>query len=253
MTSEAGGLEHFRPARKRLWIAIPEGFGMNGMVRKYWAALMLLLFGAVLVTASPAGRVALLQYINGSVSIQPRGTGDWVAAVSNQPLTIADNVWTDKSSRAELNVGTGMVRMNSETSLTIVNVDRRTVQMRIHQGTLHVHVHHLFAGEIYEVDSSNGSFTLTKAGNYRIDVDPKADTTTITTWKGEGSITGERPAVRVRSHEQVRLSGVMAAYERHNAPSPDGFDEWCRVRNQRQDSAFTARYPSGVIVYGRRW
>jgi hypothetical protein len=206
--------------------------------------------------ATPPGRGVLLQYIDGSVSIQPRGTGNWVAAMSNRPLTLSDNVWTDKASRAELNVGTGMMRMNSETSLTIVNVDRRTVQVRIHQGTLELHVRHLFPGELYEVDSSNGSFTLTKAGDYSFDVDPGADTTTITAWKGEGSVTGEGPAVRVHAHEQVRLSGI-AAIQRHKDPKPDGFDEWCRVRDRRQDSDYPRvypypyPYPPGVIVYGR--
>lgn len=237
---------------------------MNVLGRKYWAALMLLLLGAVFATAAPAapaGRIAVLQYINGAVSIQPHGTGSWVAAVSNDPLKNADNVWTDKTARAELNVGTGLMQLNSETSLTIVNVDRRTVQVRLHQGTLNLHVRHLFGGEIYEVDSGNGSFTLTKSGDYRFDVDPKTNTTTITVWKGEGSITGELPVVRVKAHEQVRLAPAAAAYERHKDPAPDAFDEWCHVRNHRADSAYPRvypypypyPYPPGVVVYGRPW
>ena len=64
------------------------------------------------------GRVARLQYMSGSVSIQPQGTGDWVSGSVNRPLTNADNVWTDKDSRAELNVGTGILRMGNESSLT---------------------------------------------------------------------------------------------------------------------------------------
>jgi ferric-dicitrate binding protein FerR (iron transport regulator) len=233
---------------------------MNIHVRKGWAALMPLLFGAVLASAAPAGRVAVLQYINGAVSIQPHGTGSWVAASSNAVLGNTDNVWTDKAARAELNVGTGLMQLNAETSLTIVNVSRHAVQVRLNQGTLYLHVHHLFDGEIYEVDSNNGSFTLKKSGDYRFDADSVADTTTITVWKGEGSVTGERSALRVKGHEQVRLSGTAAAYERHKDPNPDGFDEWCRVRNQRQDTAYPRvypypypyPYPPGVIVFGRR-
>jgi ferric-dicitrate binding protein FerR (iron transport regulator) len=222
-------------------------------VGKCWAVLIPLLFAAVLASAAPPRRIALLQYTYGTVSVQSQGTGSWAAATPNQQLALSDNVWTDKLSRAEVNVGTGMLEMNAETSLTIVNVNFHTVQVRIHQGTLHLHVRHLFGGEIYEVDSANGSFTVTKGGDYRFDVDPQADTTRITVWKGEGSITGDRPAVRVRGHEQVVLSGTMAAYERHKAPAPDSFDEWCRVRNQRQDSAYPAVYPPppGVIIYGR--
>jgi hypothetical protein len=240
---------------------------MNFLVRKYWPVLMLLLLGAMLASAqtTPPRRIALLQYINGSVSIQPHGTGSWVAAELNNTLNISDNVWTDKASQAEVNVGTGMLRMNSETSLSIVNIGFHTVQVKIHQGTVHLHVRHLFDGELYEVDSDNARFTLTKSGDYRFDVDPKTDTTTIAVWKGAGTITGEHPAVRIHGRQQVVLTGATA-YERHNVPAPDGFDEWCRVRNQRQDNAYPVTYPypyaypypypypPGVILYGRpRW
>ena len=37
--------------------------------------------------------------------MQPGGVNDWVAASLNRPLTTSDRVWTDKNSRAELNVG----------------------------------------------------------------------------------------------------------------------------------------------------
>ena len=70
----------------------------------------------------PPGRVARVQYMSGEVSMQPGGVNDWVAASMNRPLTTADRVWTDKNSRAELNVGDGFIRMNSETSVTLTNV-----------------------------------------------------------------------------------------------------------------------------------
>src|SRR5450631_2427898 len=54
----------------------------------------------------PPARVARIQYISGEVSMQPGGVNDWVAAGMNRPLTTSDRVWTDKDSRAELNVGT---------------------------------------------------------------------------------------------------------------------------------------------------
>src|SRR5262249_55297221 len=46
--------------------------------------------------ADPPSRVARLQYMSGSVSIQPHGTEDWVAGSINRPLTSTDNIWTDK-------------------------------------------------------------------------------------------------------------------------------------------------------------
>ena len=191
----------------------------------------------------PPGRVGRLQYISGSVSVQPHGTDDWVQGSVNRPLTNADNVWADKDSRAELDLGTGFMRINSESSLTLTNVNNDTVQVELHQGTLNVHVRHLYNGEVYEIDTPNLAFTVTKAGDFRFDVDPNGDTTQVIAWKGEGEATGQGPAVRIHAGEQVNFSsGTSLAHETHEAPKPDGFDEWCQLRNKREDNSVSAQY-----------
>jgi hypothetical protein len=205
------------------------------------------------------GRVARLQYVSGSVSIQPHGTGNWVIGVLNRPLATSDNVWTDKNSRAELSVGAGVLRMNGETSLTLSNISRGTVQVTLHQGTLNLRVFHLFAGEIYEVDTPSMAFTLKKSGEYRFEVNPAGDATVVTVWKGQGTATGDGPAVRVRAQEQARFTGTSLAHEIHRIPRRDGFDGWCEVRDQREEHSLFGSYvapgmigypaPPGVIAY----
>jgi uncharacterized protein DUF6600 len=199
----------------------------------------------------PPGRAVRLQYMSGEVSVQPRGTEDWVAGSLNRPLTISDNVWTDKESRAELNVGTGIFRMGDETSLTLTNVGDRTVQVELHQGTLDLHVRHLFGGEVYEIDTPNLAFTIQKSGDYRIDVDPNEDATVVTVRKGEGDATGQGPAVRVRSNEQVRFTDENSlTHTVAEAPPYDGFDGWCATRDKRADSSLSARYVApGTVGY----
>ena len=199
----------------------------------------------------PPGRAVRLQYMSGSVSIQPNGTEDWVAATLNRPLTNSDNIWTDKQSRAELNVGTGLLRMGDETSLTLTNIRDSTVQVQLHQGTLSVHVRHLAGGEIYEIDTPNMAFTVQKSGDYRFDVDPNSDATVVTVRKGEGDATGDGPGVRVRSDEQVRFSGgTSLTHTVAEAPPYDGFDSWCGVRDKRLDSSLSARYVAqGTVGY----
>jgi FecR protein len=197
----------------------------------------------------PPGRVARLQYLTGSVSIQPHGTADWVQGSVNRPLTIADNVWADKNSRAEFNVGTGLLRIGSESSLTLTNVSDNSVQLSLHQGAMNLHVRHLYRGEIYEVDTPNQAFTILKTGDYRFDVDPNADTTLVTVWRGEGESTGQGSSVRVKEHQQARFSsGNSLAHELHNAPGRDGFDDWCQVRDRREDSSISARYVSPDVI-----
>ena len=191
----------------------------------------------------PPGRVARLESMTGSVSVQPGGQGDWAQGSANRPLTNADNIWADKESRAELNVGTGMLRIDSESSLTLTNVDNDAVQVQLHQGALNVHVGKLYDGEVYEIDTPNLAFTVTKSGDYRFDVDPNGDSTIVTVWKGEGDATGQGSAVKVHAGEQSRFTGGNSlTHEDRAAPQPDDFDQWCQERNQHEDNSISARY-----------
>ncbi len=199
--------------------------------------------------ADPSGRVGRLGYMSGSVSLQPQGTGDWVQGSLNRPLTNGDNVWADKDSRAELNLGTGVMRISSESSLTMTNVTNDAVQVQLHQGTLNVHVRKLYDGEAYEIDTQNLAFTISKGGDYRFDVDPNADTTIVTVWKGEGEATGQGPSVRVRAGEQARFTGgTSLAHQTMDTPRRDGFDDWCKVRDQREDESTSAQYVAPGVV-----
>jgi hypothetical protein len=197
----------------------------------------------------PPGRAARLGYMTGSVSVQPQGTGDWVEGSLNRPLTIGDNVWADKDSRAELSLGTGVMRISSETSLTLTNVTNDVVQVQLHQGTLNVHVHKLYGGEVYEIDTPNQAFTVTKSGEYRFDVDPAGDSTVVTVWKGEGEATGQGPAVRLHEGQQARFTnGNSLAHQISDAPRKDGFDDWCQVRDKGEDNSVSARYVAPGVV-----
>lgn len=226
---------------------------MKTFGRLIQASFLIVLFMLVASTAwaadetaespDPPGRVARVDYMQGQISVQPHGTDDWVQAQANRPLTISDNVWADKDSRAELDFGTGYMRINSETSLTLTNVNNDVIQVSLHQGTLNVHAHKLYSGETWEVDTPNLAFTLSKAGEYRFDVDPNSDTTRVTVWKGEGEATGQGPAVKIHEGEQLQFNnGTSLTHEASNAPRPDGFDDWCQVRDKRLDQSVSARH-----------
>src|SRR5260370_7647608 len=61
----------------------------------------------------PPTRVARISYVDGSVSLQPGGEGDWGSAARNPPMTIGDNLWVDKDSRAALHAGPAPVHLPS--------------------------------------------------------------------------------------------------------------------------------------------
>lgn len=199
----------------------------------------------------PPGRAARLQYMTGSVSVQPQGTGDWVAGELNRPLTNSDNIWADKDSRAEISVGTGEIRIGAESSLTLTNINENTVQLQLHQGALYLHVRRLYDNEKYEVDTPNQAFTVEKPGDYRFDVNPDADKTVVTVWSGQGESTGDGQPVEIHANEQVKFTnGTSLTMERHAAPAPDGFDQWAQARDNKFDHSESARYVAPDTVGG---
>jgi hypothetical protein len=213
--------------------------------------LLLLTSGAIACasdSSEPSGRVIQLQYLAGEVSVQPHGIGGWIQGSIFRPLTNADNVWADKNSRAELNLGSGHLRIDSETSLTLTKVTARSVQVELHQGVLNIHVRRLGDGEIYEIDTPNLAFTLTKAGDYRVDVFPNQDSTIVTVRQGEGQASGHERTVSVHAGERAEFGGSSLEHPVREAPREDGFDEWCQDRDRRLEHGTSASYRSHSAV-----
>ena len=116
---------------------------------KTWIWLMAVMLAAVAIMTRPQSlqaqdyqdqyqdppdRVARLGYMEGSVSLQPAGESEWVGAVTNRPLTIGDALWADQGSRAEVELGSAVIRMGANTGFSFLNLDDRTTQIQLTAG-----------------------------------------------------------------------------------------------------------------------
>ncbi|HEY0887417.1 MAG TPA: FecR family protein, partial [Ramlibacter sp.] len=153
--------------------------------------LVLLLLAAASVRADPPGRVARVNHVEGSVSLAPAGDEEWTEAPRNRPLTRGDRLWTDRGSRAELQVGSSALRLDGRTRLDILALDDRSMQLSVTQGTVYVRVRSLPEGENFEVDTPNLAWRAAWPGDYRVDVDPAEGTTRVTIHSGSGAVYGE--------------------------------------------------------------
>src|ERR1700735_446324 len=91
----------------------------------------------------PPARVARLGYMEGSVSFQPAGEDAWVGAVPNRPMTTGDKLWSDKDSRAEVQLGSSTIRLNENTGFSFLNLDDNTVQIQLTSGSINIRVRRL--------------------------------------------------------------------------------------------------------------
>ena len=198
----------------------------------------------------PPGRVARMNFSQGSVSFQPGGEGDWVEAVPNRPMTTGDNLWSDRNSRGELHIGSTAVRIGGETSLTFLDLDDRTVQLRLAQGSLLLNVRHLDDNDTVEVDTPNLSFQVQYSGEYRIDVDPDGRATVIDVFHGRGQALGGGHNYTIVADQRARFTGGSEqddqplSYEVDRLPRDDDFDRWAWDRDHREDQSESASYVS---------
>lgn len=204
---------------------------------------------AVTLSADPPDRVARLSYVDGSVSFQPAGLDEWVPASHNYPLTTGDHLWTDHNSRAELRTDFGALRLGSETEVSFLNLDDRTAQIRLAQGSLNVGVRELGEDEEIEVATPNGAVTFLRPGEYRVDVNPDGEETTVTVRRGEAEFTAAGSAVPVRSQESMIVSGLDEPnYDVLEASLPDSWEDWCDRRDRALERSVATRYLSPATI-----
>ena len=193
----------------------------------------------------PPGRVARLSYSVGSVSFQPGGEGDWVQAVRNRPMSTGDNLWADKDSRAELQTGSTSIRVDSQTSLTLLDLGDRDTQLKLSQGSIIVRVRHLDDEDHFEVDTPNLAFQIQRSGEYRIDVNSDGSETDATVWHGRGEATGGGNSYVVVANQRARFTGTdQLDHEIDQIPNRDDFDDWAFERDHREDHAESSNYIS---------
>ena len=191
----------------------------------------------------PPTRVARISYVDGSVSIQPGGTGDWGSAPLNRPMTIGDKLWTDKDSRAELQTGVVSIHLGSMTALSFLNLDQAITQMRLAEGSMNFRVKEIREGDVYEVDTPNLAFNVTKAGAFRIDVSENGDSTGITIIRGEGQVTASGKTYDLQPGQRGVFDGTNDVQSTiAQAPPPDGLDQWANDRDLREQDSVSAQY-----------
>ena len=199
--------------------------------------------------ADPPARVARLGYFSGEVSFSPAGENEWVQGTINRPLTSGDRLWITSGARAELQIGVATLRMSGSTSVTLLNLDDRVAQLELAQGTLNIRVRRLSTNQVFEIDTPNLAFSLRRPGDYRIEVDPAGDATTVLVRSGEADVYGEGSAYTLGPSQSYRYYGTgLRDYENVKRPRVDEFDRWAIDRDRRAEKSGSLRYVSPDVI-----
>jgi len=223
----------------------------------YWVSV---LFTAALVAMTfpqriaaddndPPGRVARLNYLQGSVSFQPAGESDWVPAVVNRPMTTGDALWVDDAARTEMHLGSATIRMGARTGMSFLNLDDQTTQIQLSEGTLNIRVLRLGNNEDFEVDTPNQAFSILRAGQYRIQASEDGNSTLVTVRAGNGEVTGGGRTYAVGPGLSGNFTGTDSLYaDIYQSGGFDEFDNWSQDRDRHEDGSRSAKYVSRDVV-----
>jgi len=198
----------------------------------------------------PPTRVARLGYMEGSVSFQPAGENDWVQAVPNRPMTTGDMLWTDQGSRAEVQLGSAVIRLSENTGFSFLNLDDHTVQIQLSSGAINLRVRRLDQNDYFEVDTPDVAFTVSQPGSYRLDAGEDGTYTVVSLRDGGGQATGNGQAYTLYAGQRVTFSGGTDSLNAdvEHIGGPDPFDNWAASRDQRYDNSRSAQYLSRDVV-----
>lgn len=221
--------------------ALPPAFAQSAAAAPYAAA-------ARQPGGDPPGRVARLNYLSGAVTTEPAGTDTWSYATVNRPLTTGDQLWNDAGARSELHIGSSAVRLGESTSLSVMNLDDTTTQLKVGLGTVSTHVRALPPGTSYEIDTPNLALGIAGPGDYRVDVAPNGASTTVTVRRGSATVYGDSGQYPLSAGQQVVFTGTgLQVAQQAGAPAYDPLDQWAANRDAAEDRSVSARYVSRDI------
>lgn len=201
--------------------------------------LGLLMLAAVVTLAAPAAwadppsRAGRLSFITGVVSLAPAGLPDeWGEAYVNRPLTVGDRLWADAGGRAELRVGSTALRIDGGTSLDILELDDRLLQVSIEQGRAQVRTRGGRGGDA-EIDTPAAAIVLDSAADVRIDVDPGNGRTSVLVRFGQANIYTPSESFVLTAGEATRIDHDGRYYTIGRARPRDAFEQFAYARDAR--------------------
>ncbi|MDZ7591908.1 MAG: DUF6600 domain-containing protein [Rubrivivax sp.] len=192
----------------------------------------------------PPGRVGRLAEMRGQVWWFDVETGAWSEAERNRPLTLGDRISTAPDARAELRVGSTVLRLGGVTEVEVLRLDDEHMDFQLHSGSLALRVREReVAGEIRLVTAELPLRPL-RSGHYRFDrVD---DSTYAGTWRGSQRVDApEGLVIDTGQRAEFWREGATRTLRHAWSPLPDDdFSQWVAGEDLRDQRSAATRHVS---------
>lgn len=217
---------------------------LRGMLATGLVLCLALFVHAAQAQQDPPGRVARLSEVNGQVWLLGAESDEWVSAVRNQPVTTGDRLATEAGARAELQVGSTTLRVDSSSELEVARLDDDHLSLMLHSGSAAARLRDASDAGEFDLSTDAGRFRALRAGRYRFD---RLDNSShLTVYDGQAVYEGQNSALTVNrgQHAEFWIDQSNVAQYAMSGPYNDAFASWINER----DRAVVAQAPAYQYV-----
>jgi hypothetical protein len=199
--------------------------------------------GVALAQEDPPGRVGRIASTEGTVWIYDIDAQQWEAAPVNRPLTSGDQLSSEGGARAEVRIGSTVLRIGERSRVEFVQIDDHVLRIRLHDGRLAVRTATAEAARELVLVTAEGRFAPLGPAHLRLD--RSGSTSSLTVWHGTARFESDDSALDVSGERRAdfwREAG-RTHYTWREAPR-DAFTAWVAEADRRDASAPPPRYVS---------
>jgi FecR protein len=160
-----------------------------------------------------AGRI---QRVDGDVSVSALTNNaseqlQWSDAAANTPFSVGDRIYTNDNSQASLAFsGRNFARLQPNTSLDVLSLDRRRTQLALRDGSAMFDVGYLEPGQVFEVGTPYGAVDFNQPGLYDVGIGDNGSVI-VSALSGLAQVVGLGGTGQISKGEMLTLLGQTAA------------------------------------------
>jgi hypothetical protein len=198
---------------------------------------------AALAQEDPPGRVGRVAHTEGTVWIYDTEAQQWEAAPRNRPLTSGDQLSSEAGARAEVRIGSTVLRVGERSRIEFVQIDDHVMRIRLHDGHLAARTVTAEAARELVLVTAEGRFASTGPAHMRLD--RNGSTSSLTVWQGVARFESDDSALDVSGDRSADFwrEGGRTHYTWREAPR-DAFTSWVAEADRRDAAVTPPRYVS---------
>jgi hypothetical protein len=182
----------------------------------------------------PPSRIGRVNWTEGDVVLRqapdPERDAESVEAPRNWPVTSGDSLVTGENARAEVSIGSTLVRLGEDTRLEVARLDDESMLLRLVQGSLALRIRSDEQAGGVNIQAGAASLVPQGAGLFRVDA--REGVISATAWRSDLRVDGPGVDLAVSSGQRADL-GPDGGWHRMGAPEIDRFASWAMNQNER--------------------